>query len=69
MEFNLIISLVDNKKYNKGHTFFTTLHDECGGQFFYPYERKDNQSLSHEFQINLMKMMKTMSESQSYDIN
>ena len=59
---NLIISFIDNKKLQKRNIFSTTLHEECVGQSFYSYERKDNQSLSEDIQNNFMHMVKALSQ-------
>ena len=37
---------------------FSKMHEECCGESFYAYERKDNQSLSEDFQNNVMNMIK-----------
>ena len=62
VELKLIVCFIDNKKYIKGSLFFTTLHEECVGKYFYSYERKDNQSISDEVQVNLMTMIESLSE-------
>ena len=62
VELNLIISFINNKKYNQTHLFFSKLHEECCGESFYSYERKDNQSLSEDLQKNLINMVNTFSQ-------
>ena len=57
VELKLIISFIDNKKYNHTNLFFSKLHEECCGESFYSYEIKDNQSLSEDFQNNIMNMV------------
>ena len=61
VELILIICFIDNKKYTKGTLFFTTLQEEYIGKSFYSYERKDNQYISDEFQVNLTNMLKSLS--------
>ena len=51
VELKLIISYIDNKKYNQTNHFFSKLHEECCGESFCSYEGKDNQSLSESFKI------------------
>ena len=62
VELKLIISFIDNKKYNQTIIFFSKLHKECCGESFYSYERKDNQPLLDYFQNNLMNMVKAFSQ-------
>ena len=45
VELKLIISFIDNKKYNQTDLFFSKLREECCGESFYSYERKYDQSL------------------------
>ena len=61
VELKLIISFIDNKKYNQTNLFFSKLHEECCGESFYSYEIKDNQSLSEDFQNNIIHMVKAFS--------
>ena len=37
VELKLIISFIDNKKYNQTNIFFSKLHEECCGESFYSY--------------------------------
>ena len=62
VELKLIISFIDNKKYNQTNIFFSKLHEECCGESFYSYEKKDNQSLSEDLQNNSMNMVKALSQ-------
>ena len=62
VELKLIISYIDNKKYNQTNHFFTKLHEECCGKSFYSSERKDNQLLSEDFQAKIMNMLKVFSQ-------
>ena len=63
VKLKLIIIFIDNKEYTKGILFFTTLLEEYVGKSFYSYERKYDQSISDEFQLNLMNIMKVLSQS------
>ena len=63
VKLKLIIIFIDNKEYTKGILFFTTLLEEYVGKYIYSYERKYDQSISDEFQLNLMNIMKVLSQS------
>ena len=49
VELKLIISYIYNKKDNQTNHFFSKIHEECCGESFYSYERKNIQSLSEVF--------------------